>query len=108
LSNLPADPQRRAQRISQDDLAINFPHRGLEERDDAVNKASSRLTLAIIVGSLIVGSSMILHPGHQTADPGIPGAGHHRLSALGVDRVMGDLGHRPLRPAEVSAVRACG
>ena len=47
LGDLPVDLHRLAQRISQDDLTINFQHRGLEELDDAINKASSRLTLAI-------------------------------------------------------------
>lgn len=61
LGDLPIDLHRLAQRVSQDDLTINFQHRGLEELDDAVNKASSRLTLAIILGSLIVGSSLIIH-----------------------------------------------
>ncbi len=63
LGDLPVDLHRLAQRISQDDLTINFQHRGLEELDDAITKASSRLTLAIIVGSLIVGSSLIIHAG---------------------------------------------
>ncbi len=61
LGDLPLDIHRLAQRISQDDLTINFQHRGLEELDDAINKASSRLTLAIIVGALVVGSSLIIH-----------------------------------------------
>ena len=61
LGDLPIDLHRLAQRISQDDLTINFQHRGLEDLDDAINKASSRLTLALIVGSLIVGSSLIIH-----------------------------------------------
>lgn len=63
LSDLPVDLHRLAQRVSQDDLTINFQHRGLEELDDAINKASSRLTLALIVGALIVGSSLIIHAG---------------------------------------------
>ena len=63
LSDLPADLHRIAQRISQDDLTINFQHRGLQDLDDSINKASSRLTLAVIVGALIVGSSLIIHAG---------------------------------------------
>ncbi|MFT3828263.1 MAG: AarF/UbiB family protein [Opitutaceae bacterium] len=63
LGDLPVDLHRLAQRVSQDDLTINFQHRGLEDLDDAINKAASRLTLAIIVGALIVGSSLIIHAG---------------------------------------------
>ncbi len=76
LGDLPVDLHRLAQRISQDDLTINFQHRGLEDLDDGINKASSRLTLAIIVGALIVGSSLIIHAG---AKPAILG-----YSALGL------------------------
>lgn len=67
LGDLPVDLHRLAQRISQDDLTINFQHRGLEDLDDAINKASSRLTLAIIVGALVVGSSLIIHAGSKPA-----------------------------------------
>jgi ubiquinone biosynthesis protein len=77
LGDLPVDLHRLAQRISHDDLTINFQHRGLEELDTAINKASSRLTLAIILGALIVGSSLIIHAGVK---PQILGG----VSALGV------------------------
>ncbi len=77
LGDLPIDLHRLAQRISQDDLTINFQHRGLEELDDAINKASSRLTLALIVAALIVGSSLIIHAGVK---PQILGG----FSALGI------------------------
>lgn len=63
MGDLPIDLHRLAQRISQDDLTINFQHRGLEELDEAINKASSRLTLALIVGAIIVGSSLVIHAG---------------------------------------------
>ena len=63
LGDMPVDLHRLAQRISQDDLTINFQHRGLEDLDDAINKASSRLTLALIVAALIIGSSLVIHAG---------------------------------------------
>jgi len=63
LGDMPVDLHRLAQRISQDDLTINFQHRGLEDLDDAINKASSRLTLAMIVAALIIGSSLVIHAG---------------------------------------------
>lgn len=75
LSDLPGDLHRIAQRIAQDDLTINFQHRGLEDMDDAINKGSSRLTLAIIVGSLIVGSSLIVHTGIKPLIFGYPALG---------------------------------
>ena len=60
LTDLPADLNRIARRIAQDDLTINFQHRGLEDLDDAINSASSRITVAVIVAALIIGSSLII------------------------------------------------
>ena len=75
LGDLPVDLHRLAQRISQDDLTINFQHRGLEDLDDAINKASSRLTLALIVAALIVGSSRIIHANVKPTVLGISSLG---------------------------------
>ncbi len=75
LGDLPVDLHRLAQRISQDDLTINFQHRGLEDLDDAINKASSRLTLALIVAALIVGSSLIIHANVKPTVLGISSLG---------------------------------
>ncbi len=75
LGDLPVDLHRLAQRISHDDLTINFQHRGLEGLDDAINKASSRLTLALIVAALIVGSSLIIHANVMPTVLGISGLG---------------------------------
>ncbi|MBL9207778.1 MAG: AarF/ABC1/UbiB kinase family protein, partial [Opitutaceae bacterium] len=44
----------------RDDLTIKFQHQGLEELDDALKTASNRITLGVIIGSLIVGSSLIV------------------------------------------------
>jgi ubiquinone biosynthesis protein len=60
LSDFPADLNRIARRIAQDDLTINFQHKGLEELDDAINSASSRITVAVIIAALIIGSSLII------------------------------------------------
>jgi len=60
FGDLPSDLNRIARRIAQDDLTINFQHKGLEDLDDAINSASSRITIAVIIASLIIGSSLII------------------------------------------------
>lgn len=75
LGDLPSDISRIARRISQDDLTIKFQHKGLEELDDALNTAASRLTLAIILGSLLIASSLIVTTGIKPLLFGFPALG---------------------------------
>ncbi|HUG09741.1 MAG TPA: AarF/UbiB family protein [Opitutaceae bacterium] len=60
FGDLPADLNRIARRIAQDDLTINFQHKGLEDLDDSINSASSRITIAVVIAALIIGSSLII------------------------------------------------
>jgi ubiquinone biosynthesis protein len=41
-------------------VTLNFQHRGLEKLDDSVNDASNKMTVGIIIASLIIGSSLIV------------------------------------------------
>lgn len=75
LQELPGDIERIFRRLSQDDLTINFQHRGLEEMDDALNASSSRLTLGVIIGALIIGSSIIVTTGIRPLLFGYPAMG---------------------------------
>lgn len=60
LRELPGLVERVARRIEAENLTVNLQHRGLEHIDDAINSASNRLTLAIIIAALLVGSSLII------------------------------------------------
>jgi ubiquinone biosynthesis protein len=60
LQDLPSEIQRLVRRLEHDDFTINFQHRGLEEVDDAIKAAANRLTLGVVSGSLIIGSSLIV------------------------------------------------
>lgn len=60
LRDLPREILRIVRRVEQDDLTIKFEHKGLESLDDAVSRASSRITLGVIIAALIVGSSLII------------------------------------------------
>lgn len=60
LKELPTELRRIARRLEHDDLTIKFKHQGLEDVDDALKTAANRITLGVIIGSLIVGSSLII------------------------------------------------
>ncbi|EIP97671.1 putative unusual protein kinase [Opitutaceae bacterium TAV1] len=57
---LPSGIFRIIRRMERDDLTIKFRHEGLEDLDDALKTASNRITLGVIIGSLIMGSSLIV------------------------------------------------
>ncbi|MBI2400411.1 MAG: hypothetical protein HYV23_05050 [Deltaproteobacteria bacterium] len=76
LSVFPSRADRIMKKIVDDKLRIEFLHRGLEDFMGEVDRSSNRLTFAIIVAALIVGSSMVIA---AEAAPKIFG-----LSALGL------------------------
>jgi ubiquinone biosynthesis protein len=63
LGDLPAELERLLRRLEQDDLTVNFQHRGLEGLNDAFRTASNRIALGLIIGALIIGSSQIITAG---------------------------------------------
>lgn len=60
LQELPGEIHRIIRRVEHDDLTIKFRHQGLEQVDDALKTAANHITLGVIIGSLIVGSSLII------------------------------------------------
>ncbi len=60
LQGVPEEALRILKKIEKDNLKINLQHRGLEELDDAISDASNKITLGIIIGCLLVGSSLIV------------------------------------------------
>jgi ubiquinone biosynthesis protein len=60
LQELPGELRRFVRRLEYDNLTINFQHRGLEDLDDALKTASNRVTVGVIIGSLLIGSSLII------------------------------------------------
>jgi ubiquinone biosynthesis protein len=75
LSSLPADTLRLIRRIENEDIGIRLQHRGLEELETTLSRSANRLVLAIIIGSLIMGSSMIITTGVQPLLWGFPAIG---------------------------------
>ncbi|MBW7895271.1 MAG: AarF/ABC1/UbiB kinase family protein [Opitutaceae bacterium] len=84
LQDLPAELHRLVRRLEHDNLTINLHHRGLEDHDYAMKVAANRITLGVIVGSLIIGSSLIVTTGIQPHLFGYPALGiiGYLLSAI--------------------------
>ncbi len=61
LQELPSELHRIIRRIGHDDLSIKLEHHGLGDLEDALKTASNRITLGVVIGSLIVGSSIIIN-----------------------------------------------
>ena len=75
LQELPAAVQRLVRRFEHDDITVNLQHKGLEDLDDAIKTASNRITLGVVSGSLIIGSSMIVTTGIRPLLFGYPALG---------------------------------
>ena len=84
LGDLPAELDRLLRRLEQDDLTVNFQHRGLEGLTDALRAASNRIALGLVIGALIIGSSQIVTTGIHPLLFGYPALGitGYLLSAL--------------------------
>src|SRR5690606_32080000 len=84
LKEMPAGFTRILRRVENDDLTVQFQHRGLEEVSDSLNAASNRVTLGVIIGSLLIGSSLIITTGIQPHLLGYPALGMvgYLLSAI--------------------------
>ena len=76
LTDFPSRADRIMKKIVDDKLRIEFLHRGLEDFMGEMDRSSNRLTFAVIVAALIIGSSMVMA---AEAAPKVFG-----LSALGL------------------------
>ncbi len=84
LQDLPGGLQRLVRRFEHDDLTINLQHKGLDDLDNAIEHASNRITMGVVSGSLIIGSSMIITTGIRPLLFGYPALGliGYLLSAM--------------------------
>lgn len=100
LQELPNEMRRLVRRFEHDDITINFRHKGLEELDDALKIAANRITLGVVSGSLVIGSSLIVTTGIRPYLFGYPALGivGYLLSAMIGFYVIWDIvrrgGHR--------------
>jgi ubiquinone biosynthesis protein len=48
-------------RFENDNITFNMQHRGLDRLQEGLQTASNRIALGVIIGSLIIGSSLIVN-----------------------------------------------
>ena len=75
IQRIPENMQRILQRIEEEDLQINFHHTGTENLEETFNASMNRLTVGIIIGSLLIGSSLIITTGVGPLLFGFPAIG---------------------------------
>lgn len=59
-SNLPNDIKEFINRLNRNQFKIDLEHRGLEKLVTDLDRSSNRVSFALIIGSLIVGSSLVM------------------------------------------------
>ena len=94
VRHAPADLRRIIRKLLSGSLAINFRHVGLDRLISDLDKSSNRLAFSIIVASLVIGSSLILHSGlrpHIFGMPIVGIVGYILAAVLGLWLVWGIL-----------------
>ena len=83
-SNLPGSLQRILQKMEQGELNIKFRHENLSGLQKSLDNLSNRLSFSIILGALIIGSSMIITTGVKPLIFGYPviGLAGYLISAI--------------------------
>ena len=84
LQDIPGELRRLLRRLEADNLTINLQHHGLTEQQAAMKSAANRIALGVIIGSLIIGSSLIVTTGNHPYLFGYPALGiiGYLLSAI--------------------------
>ena len=83
-SSLPGAIQRILQKVEQGELNIRFRHENLSGLQKSLDNVSNRLSFSIILGAVIIGSSMIITTGVKPLLFGYPAIGiiGYLISAL--------------------------
>jgi ubiquinone biosynthesis protein len=92
LNKIPENLQSILYKFRNDKFIINFKHQGLEEFGRRIDSSSNRLSFAIIIAALIIGSSMIMYLGKvdlPMSYPFIGITGFVAASVLGVWLLIG-------------------
>ncbi len=75
VQQIPENLQRILQRIEEEDIQINFHHTGTENLEETFSASMNRLTVGIIIGSLLIASSLIITTGVKPLLWGYPAIG---------------------------------
>jgi len=75
MQRIPENMQRILQKVEDEELQINFHHTGTENIEETINASMNRLTVGIIIGSLLMGSSLVITTGVTPLLWGYPAIG---------------------------------
>ncbi len=60
LMQFPQDIKEIAQKMKSGKLKIEFQHKGLENIQESIERSSNRLSIAVVIASILIGSSLLL------------------------------------------------
>lgn len=63
FKKLPSDMREIISKVKKDELGIRFEHRGLERLISELDKSSNRLSFAVVIAALVIGSSIVFQTG---------------------------------------------
>jgi ubiquinone biosynthesis protein len=86
LKTLPSDILAILTKIRRNELAIQIDHRGLERMSSVLDRSSNRLSFAVVIAALIIGSSLVFQTG---AGPKVYGYPLPELLGLLIAGVLG-------------------
>jgi ubiquinone biosynthesis protein len=72
LRELPLEIRRTLAQIKGGKTKVTFRHEGLEPLDNTIERASNRLAFALVLGALVIGSSVVIHAGIPPKWHGVP------------------------------------
>jgi ubiquinone biosynthesis protein len=94
LGTLPAHVAEIARRVSADGMRVEFVHRNLDFFVREMDRSSNRLSFAVVIGAIVVGSSIIVHADAGPVFHGYPVlglAGFVTAGVLGIGLALGIL-----------------
>jgi ubiquinone biosynthesis protein len=63
FKELPTDLREILEKLKKDELGIRFEHRGLDRLTSELDRSSNRLSFAVIIAAIIIGSSLVFQTG---------------------------------------------
>ncbi|NJC88661.1 MAG: AarF/ABC1/UbiB kinase family protein [Desulfuromonas sp.] len=83
IRNLPRDIKEFLNRLNRNQFKIDLEHRGLDKLVTDLDRSSNRISFAVVIGSLIVGSSLIMQTSKGPLMFGFPVLGFLGYSVAG-------------------------
>ncbi len=84
LKKMPTSLREIIEKLRKDELGIRFEHRGLDRLIDELDRSSNRLSFAVIIAAIIIGSSLVFQTGAGPKLFGYPFLGLVGFLAAGI------------------------